>query len=93
MTPEEEEQIRRWNGELSADIHIGLFITEDPRSKEFEGFCENLIRLAPRIQVAREKGGPDEAPAIRIGDTLRYHAIPLGKELRPFLDEIGRAHV
>jgi len=95
MTPAEEEQIRKYNSELSADIHISLLITEDQRSKEFEDFCENFIRLAPRIQVAREEGEPDEVPAIRIGDTLRYHAIPLGKELSPFLDALpvsgGRA--
>jgi len=88
MTPEEEAHIRKYNSELSADIHISLLMTEDERSKEFEDFCENLIRLAPRIQVAREEGEPNGAPAIQVGHTLRYHAIPLGKELSPFLDAL-----
>jgi hypothetical protein len=88
MTPEEKTNIREYNSNLSADIHISLIMTEDQRSKEFQDFCENLVRLAPRIKVAQEEGEPDEAPAIQVGHTLRYHAVPLGKELRPFLDAL-----
>lgn len=95
MTPDEKAQIRKYNSELSTDIHISLLTTEDKRSKEFEGFCENLVRLAPRIRVMQEEGESGGAPAIQVSHTLRYHAIPLGKELRPFLDALpvsdGRA--
>jgi hypothetical protein len=88
MTPEEEAQIRKYNSSLSADVHISLLMTEDQRSKEFQNFCDGLVRLAPRIQVAQEEGEPDGAPAIQVGHTLRYHAVPLGRELRPFLDAL-----
>ena len=95
MTPEEEAAIREYNSELSADIHISLLMTDDKRSEEFEGFCASLSRLAPKIHVTQEEEESREAPAIRIGHTLRYHAIPLGRELRPFLDALpvsdGRA--
>lgn len=89
MTSEEEKQIREWNNELSGDIQISLLVTEDQRSKEFMGFCENLTHLAPRIQVAQEEGEPNEAPAIQAGHALRYHAIPLGTELGPFLEALS----
>jgi len=89
MTSEEEKQIREWNNELSNDIQISLLVTEDQRSKEFMGFCENLTHLAPRIQVAQEEGEPNEAPAIQAGHALRYHAIPLGTELGPFLEALS----
>jgi hypothetical protein len=89
MTSQEEKQIRKWNSELSSDIHIGLLVTEDQRSKEFEGFCENLTQLAPRIRVAREEGEPNEPPGIQFGHNLRYHAIPLGTELAPFLEVLS----
>jgi hypothetical protein len=70
-------------------------MTEDHRTKDFEDFCEHLVRLAPRIQVTREEGDSDEAPAIQVGHNLSYHAVPLGKELGPFLEALpvsdGRA--
>jgi hypothetical protein len=53
------------------------------------GFCENLTHLAPRIQVAQEEGEPNEAPAIQASRALRYHAIPLGTELGPFLEALS----
>jgi hypothetical protein len=86
MTPGEEATIRQFNSELSADVHISLLLTDDERSDGFERFCGNLSRLAPRIHLTREEGESREAPAIRIGHALRYHAIPLGKELGPFLE-------
>jgi hypothetical protein len=89
MTSEEERRIREWNSELSSNIQISLLVTEDQRSREFLGFCENLTRLAPRIQVAQEEGEPNEAPAIQVGHALRYHAIPLGTELGPFLEALS----
>jgi hypothetical protein len=88
-TPEEEKQIRKWNSELSTDIHVGLLVTRDQRSTEFVRFCENLTRLAPKIQVAKEEGEPNEAPAIQVSDALRYHAIPFGTELGPFLEALS----
>lgn len=88
MTSDEEKQIRQWHSELSSDIHIRLVVTEDQRSKELEGFCENLTHFAPRIQVAREEGEPNHAPAIRVGHALRYHGVPLGTELGPFLESL-----
>ncbi len=89
MTPEEEKRIRKWNNELSSDVRITLLVTEDKRSGEFGEFCENLTRLAPKIGIVKEEGEPKEAPAIQIGHAVRYHAIPLGTELEPFLEALS----
>jgi len=92
MTPHEEKRIRKWNSELSGDIQISLLMTEDKRSREINEFCENLTRFAPKISVVKEDGESNEAPAIDIGHALRYHAIPLGTELEPFLDALSGIH-
>jgi hypothetical protein len=86
MTLEEKKRIQEWNSDLCGDIQISLLITEDKRSGEFDEFCENLKRLSPKTHIVREKGQPQEIPAIRIGSILTYHAIPLGMELEPFLE-------
>lgn len=89
MTLQEEERIRKWNSELSGDIQISLIVTEDKRTEEFSEFCDNLRRLAPKIRITEEEGEPKEPPAIRIGHAVRYHAIPLGTELEPFLEALS----
>lgn len=89
MTLQEEERIRKWNSELSGDIQISLIVTEDKRTEEFSEFCDNLRRLAPKIRITEEEGEAKEPPAIRIGHAVRYHAIPLGTELEPFLEALS----
>ncbi len=89
MTLQEEERIRKWNSELSGDIQIRLLVTEDKRTSKFSEFCKNLMRLAPKIRITEEKGEAKEPPAIQIGQTVRYHAIPLGTELEPFLEALS----
>ena len=89
MTLQEEERIRKWNSELSGDIQIRLLVTEDKRTIKFSEFCDNLMRLAPKIRITKKEGEADEPPAILIGHAIRYHAIPLGTELEPFLESIS----
>jgi glutaredoxin len=88
MTPEEQERISTWNSEVSNDIELRLFMTQDQRSKQLGNFCDHLAQLAPNIRVVHEEGDPHEAPAIQVRPGLRYHAIPLGTELEPFLDAL-----
>ncbi len=89
MTQQEEMQITEWNAGLDGDIEIHLVMTEDKRSGELNRFCEDLTRLAPKVSVVNEEGGKEDAPAIKVGDTLCYHAVPLGMELEPFLKALS----
>ncbi len=89
MTRQEEERIRKWNSELSGDIQIRLLVTEDKRNVEFSEFCDNLTRLAPKIRITEEEGEEKKPPSIQIGHAVRYHAIPLGTELEPFLEGLS----
>jgi hypothetical protein len=89
MTLQEEARVRSWNRTLSRHVSIGLRLTEDGRSSKFEAFCDDFSRVAQKVAVIREEGEPKEPPSIQIGQALRYHAIPLGTELKPFLDAIS----
>lgn len=85
LTSEEQDRITRWNDGLASDVVLQLITTEDPRSVELKNFCESLTKFAPRVRVIKDGGHTTELPALGIGPRLRYHAIPLGKELAPFL--------
>ncbi len=89
MTPEEETKIGKWNGELSGNIKLKLLVTEDKRSKKIEEFCENLAKLASRVDIIKDEGEPGALPAIQIAQAVKYHAVPLGTELEPFLKVVS----
>jgi len=91
MTPEEEGRIRKWGDGLSRDIRIGLFTTEDKRTRQLGDFCENLAHHAPKIRIVQEEDEHNEIPAIGIGSGLRYHGVPLGTELEPFLEALSNS--
>ncbi len=92
MTLQEKECVRKWNDELSNDVQIRLVTTEDKRSEQFRHFCDLLSHLAPRLRIVREEGEPNETPSIQLPAGLRYHAIPLDKELVPFLEALSVTH-
>jgi hypothetical protein len=89
MTPEEEKRIRDWHAVLSHAVTITLEVTEDRRSAELARFCDELAGVAPDVRVTRNVTETQEAPAIHIHPRLRYHAIPLGHELAPFLEAVS----
>ena len=93
MSPHDEKQILRWSEDRPGEVAVRLVKTADDRDKDFEIFCGELARLAPNVTVetVRDDAGAEAYPAIRIGESIRYHAIPLNKELAPFLELLATA--
>ncbi|MCK5417336.1 MAG: hypothetical protein KAI93_02495 [Desulfobacterales bacterium] len=76
------------NDRLSKDVPIGLIETEHGKSRSIRQFCDDLIQLVPKIRLIEEEGDPDEVPAIKIHNGLRYQAIPSGTEVAPFIEAL-----
>ncbi|MCK4425646.1 MAG: hypothetical protein KAV69_02780, partial [Deltaproteobacteria bacterium] len=92
MTPNDESIITEWYRKIDGEIRIGLIRAEDDRSKQIQEFCEDFSRLASGVRIEREENDGEQAPEISIGENISYQAVPLGKELVPFLDALsGRA--
>jgi len=91
MTPEEKNRIASWNQTLDSHVHLRLISTKDTRSNLLADFCEALPNIASNVVFVKEEGDEKELPAIEINSRLRYHAVPLGKELPPFLTALEQA--
>jgi alkyl hydroperoxide reductase subunit AhpF len=89
MTPAEEAQIRSLNETLTREVTIGMRLTDDPRSRDIEGFCDRLVRLAPKIRMRREEAATASLPAILVGPRLSYCGIPSYNELAPFIEALA----
>lgn len=91
MSPNDEKQIFQWSRDRNSGVSIWLLKTGDDRDKDLEIFCGELSRLAPNVTVKTVKDDAETRPAIRVGEAIRYHAVPLGKELMPFLELLDLA--
>ena len=92
MTPRDENRIREWSDRLTGEVNLRLVLSRSDEAKNHEltGFCDALTRIAPAIQLKKDKAEADDpAPALEIAPTLRYQAVPLGLELPPFLDALA----
>ena len=89
MTPEDEAIITEWYRKVDGEIRIGLNLTEDDRSKQIQAFCGDLGRLAPGLHIEEEHKDGKQPPEISIGKNISYQAVPLGKELDPFLTALS----
>jgi hypothetical protein len=89
VTPEEKERIQKWHESLSSVRELELIKTDHQRCGELVSFCEGLTLLAPKVRIVQNEGDAKDLPALGIGPRLRYHAVPLGKELDAFLTALS----
>ncbi|MGB5617269.1 MAG: hypothetical protein WBM78_10540, partial [Desulfobacterales bacterium] len=89
MTPAEEAQIRSLNEIFTREVTIGMRLTDDPRSRDIEGFCDLLLRLVPKIKIRREEATAESLPAILVGPGLSFCGVPSHNELAPFIKALA----
>ncbi len=77
--------LRDWDSGRSGPVPIRLLTTGDRRSGLFQAFCAEIAAAAPKIEIAAQMRATMELPALLVGESWRYHAIPRGNELGPFL--------
>ncbi|MGE0086378.1 MAG: thioredoxin family protein [Desulfococcaceae bacterium] len=85
----EIKQIREWGARHSGETELRLVSCKDRRTADLKQFCEILAEYAPGVRIVTEKASSDrELPFIEIRTSLRYMAVPLGRELGPFLEAL-----
>lgn len=78
--------IRKWNERLTHGVTLSLIRTDGSQSRAIEGFIRDFSELAPRIAVKEEMGKDEDLPGIHIHEFWRFHFVPEGTELNPFLE-------
>ncbi len=90
MTPQEKQEIKEWNHKARGEVEIHFVSTPDPRSAVLEAFCSSLAESASRIRIIfRDAKEGETLPAILLPRGIQYRALPLGRELPPFLEALG----
>lgn len=86
----EINKIELWNTRQTENTDINLVTAESSQLTELNRFCKELSRYAAKIKVTKIDAQSDNSrhlkkPHIRVNSSLDYYAVPLGKELEPFL--------
>lgn len=93
IAPQDAQTIRQWASRLTAQVTLLLAPGAGNAGERLAHFSDEFKALAPDVQVRKAPDEPFRAPAIIIGrhQNIAYQAIPLNKELQPFLDALHTA--
>ena len=94
---QDRQVIQAWNKNRTGQQVLWLKRMNQETGKDFSTFCQEFSALAPSVLIApweEENQSPNSSqlPGLVITDNILYSALPLDKELRPFLEGLDRIH-
>jgi hypothetical protein len=89
MTPQEQALFRKAAGRgVPAGSILRLVGSDDERRSTLMRFCEQLQRLIPPLSIVVEDATDSDPPHLRLPHGIRYHGIPQGHEVAPFIEAL-----
>jgi len=85
----DKEIIFNWNNIQKQDIQIQIISAENEYDESFELFGKLIEENISCIKVVKQKDEDAPLPIIKLSDNIFYHAIPLDKQLEPFLNSLS----
>ena len=82
----EKQLIAQWRSTLLHEVSLPLLLNKDPRSDHLRRFGDQLSRKAPEVKVHREHDDGIAIPAFVPHESIKFHGVPMGVELGPFLN-------
>ncbi len=89
ITEREMEQIRKWADNLDHDVTLRYAMADHPMDDTFKAFASQLAELSPRIHLKKDGDVQVNLPSLLVGRHVTYQALPLNRELEPFLNTLG----
>jgi len=89
VTDNNKERIRQWGRALDGDIALRYATTGHAVDERFRAFVDLVADLAPRVRAKKDGDAMVSRPTLFIGSRVGYQALPLDRELEPFLAALG----
>jgi len=83
-----KNMIMDWAQSLKNQIEIKLITTEHVENNQFINFTKKFTETTSKLTVHSEKGEND-LPCFLLKKNIKYSALPLSKELEPFLEALS----
>lgn len=81
--------IQNWDQSLEKSIKIELILADHAQDIQFINFTNQLINTTSNIRIESKKG-ENSLPGFLLKENITYSALPLGKELAPFLETLSQ---
>ena len=85
MQKKEADRLRQLAGRMLQLVEVHLLAPDHPNTKEFEAFASLLADTLPEIRLTVTPTTDSVLPMITLGESWRFHCVPQGTELEPFL--------
>lgn len=85
----DKERIQQWGRGLDGDITLRYATTSHSMDEKFKAFLNQMAELVPRVRLKKDGDATVSLPTLFIGDHVAYQALPLDRELEPFLTFLG----
>ena len=87
--PQSATMIQNWDQTIKNQIKIKLITTNHIENNQFVNFSDLLVTAASNLIIKSEKGEND-LPGFLLRENITYSALPLEKELEPFLEALSQ---
>ncbi len=84
-----KNMIMDWAQSLKNQIKIKLITTEHVETNQFINFTKKITDTASKLIIDSEKGEKN-LPYFQLKENIKYCALPLSKELEPFLEALSQ---
>ena len=85
----EKDRIRDWARGLGEDVTLRYATAKHAMDGRFKAFAAKLEELSPRIRLKKDGDAQVSLPTLFVGRHVAWQALPLNRELEPFLAALG----
>jgi thiol-disulfide isomerase/thioredoxin len=89
----EKDRIRDWARGLDEDVTLRYATAKHAMDGRFKAFAAKLGELSPRIRLKKDGDAQVSLPTLFVGRHVAWQALPLNRELEPFLAALGAEDV
>ncbi|WP_299977027.1 thioredoxin family protein [Desulfobacula sp.] len=87
--PQSQALIQNWDQTIKNQVKIKRLTTTHAEDNQFINFANQLSGMTSRLVINAEKSEKD-LPGLLLKENVFYSALPLGKELEPFLEALSQ---
>ena len=85
----EKDRIRQWGEKTKNDVTLRFATTGHSMDERVKGFADLVASLTPNVRAKKDADAMVSLPSLFIGNRVTYQALPLDRELEPFLAALG----
>jgi glutaredoxin len=87
--PQSTALIQNWDQTMENQVKIKRIITDHAEENQFINFTDQVSSMASKLIIEAEKGEKN-LPGFLLKENVIYSALPLEKELEPFLEALSQ---